>query len=136
MYSSAVIAAALDLKPDQMGNLHALGHLRAGKKHGRSIYYDTATVLLIALALRLSKLIGQAAAFRITFGDGFLDELLDALDAGLPLVLMQHAIRRQKPSTFLLRRFSRHCIGRSSLSPRNTGFRQSISGRNTPRPGG
>ena len=47
----------------------------------------------------------------------------------------QHAILRQKPSTFSLRPFSRHCIGRSSLSRRNTGFRQSISGRNTPRSG-
>jgi putative ABC transport system substrate-binding protein len=43
---------------------------------------------------------------------------------------------RAEALTFSLRRFSRHCIGRSSLSRRNTGFRQSISGRNTPRPGG
>jgi len=33
-------------------------------------------------------------------------------------------------------RFSRRCTGRSSPSPRNTVFRQSINGRNTSRPGG
>src|SRR5215475_10329426 len=40
------------------------------------------------------------------------------------------------PSTCSPRRFSRHCIGRSSPSRRSTVFRQSISGRNTSRPGG
>jgi hypothetical protein len=35
-----------------------------------------------------------------------------------------------------LRRFSRHCIGRSSPSRRTIVFRQSINGRNTSRPGG
>src|SRR5262249_40504921 len=47
-----------------------------------------------------------------------------------------HAIRRRRLSTFSLRRFSRHSTARSSPSRRNTVFRQSISGRNTPRPGG
>src|SRR6516225_10910734 len=42
-----------------------------------------------------------------------------------------HVIRRRRLSTFSLRRFSRHSTARSSLSRRNTVFRQSISGRNT-----
>jgi hypothetical protein len=46
-----------------------------------------------------------------------------------------HAIPKLMPSTFSLRRFSRHYIGRSSPLRRNTVCRQSISGRNTSRPG-
>jgi integrase len=49
---------------------------------------------------------------------------------------VRHAIRTRRRSTFSLRRFSHHCAGRSLPLRRNTVFRQSISGRNTPRPGG
>ena len=34
MFDSLAVTAALGLKPDQLGNLRALGHLRAGIKHG------------------------------------------------------------------------------------------------------
>ena len=89
MYTSATVTAALGLKPDPIGNLRMGGFWRAGTKIGHAFYYDATEALLLALALRLAKLIGQGAAFGLVFDDdSFSDELRAALDSNVPLTLV------------------------------------------------